>query len=73
MAFAVAGLFAEGETTIQNVECVATSYPGFEHTLRQFQSKAITNLDHTHVISALPMDPDAKKKKPANPPSQFPI
>ena len=29
MAFAVAGLFAEGETVIQDVDCVNTSYPGF--------------------------------------------
>jgi 3-phosphoshikimate 1-carboxyvinyltransferase len=29
MAFAVAGLFAEGETEIRNPECVAVSFPGF--------------------------------------------
>lgn len=29
MAFAVAGLFAEGETVIEDTECVNTSYPGF--------------------------------------------
>jgi 3-phosphoshikimate 1-carboxyvinyltransferase len=33
MAFAIAGMFAEGETVIQDVDCVATSYPGFEKTL----------------------------------------
>ena len=33
MAFAIAGLFAEGETVIQNTECVNTSYPGFAHHL----------------------------------------
>lgn len=33
MAFAIAGLFAEGETVIENVECVATSYPTFGTTL----------------------------------------
>jgi 3-phosphoshikimate 1-carboxyvinyltransferase len=38
MAFAIAGLFAEGETVIENVECVATSYPGFEETLRLVRS-----------------------------------
>jgi len=42
MAFAIAGLFAEGETIIENVECVATSYPTFEETLRLVRSgKAI--------------------------------
>lgn len=29
MAFAVAGLLAEGETAIEGAECVAVSYPGF--------------------------------------------
>ncbi len=29
MAFAVAGLFAEGETVIEDTACVETSYPGF--------------------------------------------
>jgi 3-phosphoshikimate 1-carboxyvinyltransferase len=33
MAFAIAGLFAEGETVIRNTECVNTSYPGFAHHL----------------------------------------
>ena len=47
MAFAVAGMFAEGETIIQDVDCVATSYPGFEKTLDEScQSK---NLSHHHA------------------------
>ena len=29
MAFAIAGLFAKGETVIRNTECINTSYPGF--------------------------------------------
>ena len=29
MAFAIAGLFAEGETVIEDADCVETSYPGF--------------------------------------------
>jgi len=33
MAFAIAGLFAGGETVIEKVECVATSYPTFAATL----------------------------------------
>lgn len=33
MAFAIAGLFAKGETIIEDVECVATSYPGFDQVL----------------------------------------
>ncbi len=33
MAFAIAGLFADGTTTIEGSECITTSYPGFEHHL----------------------------------------
>ncbi|MFZ9941220.1 MAG: 3-phosphoshikimate 1-carboxyvinyltransferase [Luteolibacter sp.] len=33
MAFAIAGLFASGETVIRNTDCVNTSYPGFAHHL----------------------------------------
>ncbi|GEP43870.1 3-phosphoshikimate 1-carboxyvinyltransferase [Brevifollis gellanilyticus] len=36
MAFAIAGMFAEGETTIEGSECINTSYPGFEHDLNLF-------------------------------------
>jgi 3-phosphoshikimate 1-carboxyvinyltransferase len=33
MAFAIAGLFAEGETVIHGTDCINTSYPGFSHHL----------------------------------------
>jgi 3-phosphoshikimate 1-carboxyvinyltransferase len=33
MAFAIAGLFAKGETIIRNTDCVNTSYPGFARHL----------------------------------------
>ena len=38
MAFAVAGLFAEGETVINNTACIATSYPGFEGDLHRIRA-----------------------------------
>jgi len=38
MAFAIAGLFAEGETTIKGAECIETSYPGFIRELEQLQA-----------------------------------
>jgi 3-phosphoshikimate 1-carboxyvinyltransferase len=34
MAFAVAGLFAEGDTVIEDAACVETSYPGFAAQLQ---------------------------------------
>ena len=37
MAFAVAGLFADGETVIEDTACVNTSYPGFAETLHLMQ------------------------------------
>ena len=36
MAFAIAGLFAEGETIVEDTACVNTSYPSFEATLKRF-------------------------------------
>lgn len=33
MAFLVAGLFADGETLMNNTACIATSYPGFDRDL----------------------------------------
>jgi 3-phosphoshikimate 1-carboxyvinyltransferase len=33
MAFAIAGLFAKGETVIHHTDCINTSYPGFAHHL----------------------------------------
>src|SRR5438128_366613 len=36
MAFAIAGLFADGETTVQDAECVEISYPGFFKTIEEF-------------------------------------
>ncbi len=35
MAFAIAGLFADGETMIEDTACVETSYPGFAAQLRR--------------------------------------
>jgi 3-phosphoshikimate 1-carboxyvinyltransferase len=52
MAFAVAGMFAEGETVIQDVDCVATSYPGFEKVLDELTNpKGVRTT--TRVISSL--------------------
>src|SRR3954451_1230012 len=38
MAFAVAGMFAEGETVVQDVDCIKESYPGFEVALEEFMN-----------------------------------
>lgn len=53
MAFAIAGLYAEGETIMTDTECVNTSYPGFYKELerlirepRQPQTPVIGSLPH---------------------------
>ena len=51
MAFAVAGLFAEGETVIQDVDCVNTSYPGFHDQLEKLIRES--GSPGTPVIQAL--------------------
>jgi 3-phosphoshikimate 1-carboxyvinyltransferase len=35
MAFAIAGLYADGETVVRDTDCVNTSYPGFGKELEQ--------------------------------------
>lgn len=52
MAFAIAGLFAEGETVITNTDCVNTSYPGFYQTLERILREPPGQ--QTPVITSLP-------------------
>lgn len=59
MAFAIAGLFAEGETVIQDTECVATSYPDFYKTLESLMKES--RQPQTKVIGSLP--PHATEEK----------
>src|SRR5881396_752395 len=39
MAFGIAGLFADGETIVQDADCIRESYPGFETALEEFTSQ----------------------------------
>src|SRR6201993_1562302 len=52
MAFAIAGLFAEGETIIQDAECIRESYPGFEAVLEEFTNPKRMQVS-TPVIGSL--------------------
>ncbi len=54
MAGAIAGLFADGETTIEGAECIATSYPGFEEALRALAEGARAPGRATTVVPAMP-------------------
>ena len=51
MAFAIAGLFAEGETIIEDCACIETSYPGFAKTLEQIITASTSGVPSTIVIS----------------------
>ncbi len=55
MAFAIAGMFAEGETIIEGSECINTSYPGFELDLALFQ-KSDGGPPPIRVLSRVPRD-----------------
>jgi 3-phosphoshikimate 1-carboxyvinyltransferase len=44
MACAILGLFAEGQTVIEDVDCIATSYPSFEKDLKKLSSKSAPRL-----------------------------
>jgi 3-phosphoshikimate 1-carboxyvinyltransferase len=52
MAFAVAGLFADGETIVQDAQCVHESYPEFEKALEEFMNPKRVRMT-TPVISSL--------------------
>ena len=52
MAFAIAGLFADGETIVQDAECIRESYPGFEAVLEEFTNPKRMQIS-TSVIGSL--------------------
>ena len=54
MAFAIAGLFCEGTTVIENTECISTSYPGFERHLELFLKVPSQPDTPVSVISRIP-------------------
>jgi 3-phosphoshikimate 1-carboxyvinyltransferase len=63
MAFCVAGMFAEGETIIDDTDCIKTSYPNFEETLYELMRPRGVRTYETNVISdvkALDLDDSPK-------------
>jgi len=52
MAFAIGGFFAEGETVVQDAECIRESYPGFETMLEEFTNPKRMQIS-TPVIGSL--------------------
>jgi 3-phosphoshikimate 1-carboxyvinyltransferase len=58
MAFAIAGLFAEGETVVQDAECVRESYPGFETMLEEFTNPKRMQVSTPVIGSLTPTAPE---------------
>jgi 3-phosphoshikimate 1-carboxyvinyltransferase len=56
MAFAIAGLFAEGETIVQDADCIRESYPGFATVLEEFTNPKRMQIS-TPVIGSLTSAP----------------
>jgi 3-phosphoshikimate 1-carboxyvinyltransferase len=56
MAFAIAGLFADGETIVQDADCVRESYPGFDVVLEKFTNPKRMQIS-TPVIGSLTTAP----------------
>ncbi len=54
MAFTIAGLFASGETVIEDTDCIRTSYPGFEETLAEVLELSAERGGTIPVISTAP-------------------
>jgi len=57
MAFAIAGLFADGETVIQDADCVRGSYPGFEKALDGFMNPSRMRTSTPVIGSPVPAAP----------------
>jgi len=58
MAFAIAGLFAEGETIVQDAECIRESYPGFETMLEEFTNPKRMQVSTPVIGSLSPTAPE---------------
>jgi len=70
MACAIAGLFTEGETIVEDIACVESTYAGFHDELRRFQSRGISGGIVIPFISPVPSsDSEASLRAAANPKS----
>lgn len=58
MAFAVAGLFAEGETVVQDAQCVHESYPDFAKALDEIMNPKRARMTTPVISSLTPSKPD---------------
>lgn len=54
MAFTIAGMFADGETVIEDTDCVNTSYPGFGKALESIIKQSSKRGTQTTVVDEAP-------------------
>ncbi len=58
MAFAVAGLFADGETIVEDAQCVHESYPEFAEALAEISNPKRGRITTPVISSLTPQKPD---------------
>ncbi|MDQ2658816.1 MAG: 3-phosphoshikimate 1-carboxyvinyltransferase [Verrucomicrobiota bacterium] len=59
MAFAIAGLFADGETVVQDAQCVHESYPDFQKALEDLTNPKRVRMTTPVIGSLTPSSKDA--------------
>ncbi|HSH39153.1 MAG TPA: 3-phosphoshikimate 1-carboxyvinyltransferase [Chthoniobacterales bacterium] len=60
MAFAVAGLFADGDTVVQDAQCVQESYPNFREALDEVMNPKKVRMTTPVISSLTPAKTDAE-------------
>lgn len=68
MAFAIAGLLADGETVVEKTDCVATTYPGFQDQLKKFMAEKRGGNRYIPVINSLNPPSKAESRRAGKPP-----
>lgn len=63
MACSIAGLFADGETIVEEIACVENTWHGFHEELKRFQARSISEGILTPVISSLPLRGEMKNEE----------
>jgi UDP-N-acetylglucosamine enolpyruvyl transferase len=58
MAFAIAGLFTDGDTIVQDAQCVQESYPEFGKALDEIANPKRVRITTPVISSLAPSKPD---------------
>ncbi len=63
MACAIAGLFTDGESIVEDTACVESAYHGFHEELKRFQTRGISEGASTPVIASIPHREGGRKNE----------